>query len=47
MIPVGFVGERLVYAVVEIFVVGEDDMATDIIELDRGASVGVTGQLQK
>ena len=33
-IPVRFVGKSLVDAVVEIFVVGEDDMAANVVELD-------------
>jgi hypothetical protein len=32
-VPVVVVGERLVDAVVEVLVVGEDDMATDVVEL--------------
>jgi hypothetical protein len=34
--PVVIVGEGLVDAVVEVLVVGEDDMATDVVELGRG-----------
>jgi hypothetical protein len=34
--PVVVVGEGLVDAVVEVFVVGEDDMATDVVELGSG-----------
>ena len=33
MVPVGFVGEGFVDAVVEVFVVGEDDVAADVVEL--------------
>jgi hypothetical protein len=33
--PVIVVGERLVNAVVEVLVVGEDDMATDVVELQQ------------
>jgi hypothetical protein len=33
--PVVVVGKGLVDAVVEVLVVGEDDMATDIVELGR------------
>jgi hypothetical protein len=33
-IPVGFVWQCLVDAVVEVLVVGENDMATDIVKLD-------------
>jgi hypothetical protein len=32
-VPVIILGEGLVDAVVEVLVVGEDDMATDIVEL--------------
>lgn len=34
-VPVIFVGESLVDAVVEVFVVGEDDVAADIVKLER------------
>jgi len=34
-VPVGLVGKSLVNAVVEVFVVGEDDMPADIVELER------------
>jgi hypothetical protein len=33
--PVVVVGEGFVDAVVEVLVVGEDDMATDVVELGR------------
>jgi hypothetical protein len=32
-VPVVLLGQRLVDAVVEVLVVGEDDMATDVVEL--------------
>lgn len=32
-VPVGFFRESFIEAVVEVFVVGEDDVATDIVEL--------------
>jgi hypothetical protein len=32
-VPVGFVGEGLFDAVVEVLVVGEDDVAADVVEL--------------
>ena len=32
-IPIVFLGQCLLYAIVEVFVVGEDDMTADIIEL--------------
>jgi hypothetical protein len=41
--PVVVTGEGLVDAVVEVLVVGEDDMATDVVELgalDFGGSIG-------
>ena len=41
--PVLIVGESLVDAVVEVLVVGEDDMAADVVEL--GWSVAVRCQL--
>ena len=34
LVPVGLVGESLVDAVVEVLVVGEDDVAADIVELE-------------
>lgn len=34
VVPVGLVGEGFVDAVVEVFVVGEDDVAADVVELD-------------
>jgi hypothetical protein len=34
--PVGLVGQGLVDAVVEVLVVGEDNVAADIVELGRG-----------
>ena len=33
VVPVGVVGEGFVDAVVEVFVVGEDDVAADVVEL--------------
>lgn len=33
-IPVRFVRKSLIDAIVEIFVVGEDDMAANVVELD-------------
>lgn len=39
-VPVVLLGEGLVDAVVEVLVVGEDDMATDVVELAGFASVG-------
>jgi len=38
VVPVGLVGEGFVDAVVEVFVVGEDDVAADVVEL-RSISV--------
>lgn len=32
-IPVGFVGEGFMETVIEVFVVREDDMAADVVEL--------------
>jgi hypothetical protein len=37
-VPVGLVGESLVDAVVEVLVVGEDNVATDIVELSIAVS---------
>jgi hypothetical protein len=42
VVPVGFVGEGFVDAVVEVFVVREDDVAADVVELGN-ISVGYTG----
>lgn len=33
VVPVGLVGQSLIDAVVEVLVVGEDDVAADIVEL--------------
>jgi len=33
LVPVGLVGEGFIDAVVEVLVVGEDDVAADIVEL--------------
>lgn len=33
LVPVGLLGERLVDAVVEVLVVGKDNVAADIVEL--------------
>lgn len=41
LIPVGLVREGLVDAVVEVLVVGEDDVAADVVELSRGEGSGV------
>lgn len=38
-VPVIFLGERLVDAVVEVFVVGEDDVAADIVKLQVTVSI--------
>ena len=37
-VPVGLVGEGFVDAVVEVLVVGEDDMAADVVELGGSVS---------
>jgi hypothetical protein len=42
VVPVGFVGEGFVDAVVEVFVVREDDVAADVVELDN-TLVGYSG----
>lgn len=34
-VPIVLLGEGLVDTVIEVFVVGEDDMAADIVELER------------
>ena len=33
VVPVGFVGKGFIDAVVEVFVVGEDDVAADVVQL--------------
>ncbi len=35
-VPIILLGQCLVDAVIEVFVVGKDDMATDIVELGAG-----------
>jgi hypothetical protein len=42
-VPVLLVGKRLIDTVVEVFVVGEDDMAADVVELWFEALVSVGG----
>jgi hypothetical protein len=42
-VPVLLVGKRLIDTVVEVFVVGEDDMAADVVELWFEALVPVGG----
>lgn len=37
-VPVIVLGEGLVQAVVEVLVVGEDDMATDVVQLKRDSN---------
>ena len=39
LVPVGLVGEGFVDAVVEVLVVGEDDVAADVVELEEGGRV--------
>ena len=43
-VPVGLVGESFVDAVVEVLVVGEDDMAADIVELGGGRALAECAQ---
>lgn len=39
-VPVVLLGESLVDAVIEVLVVGEDNVATDIVQLENGGSPG-------
>jgi hypothetical protein len=42
-VPIGLVGESLVDAVVEVLVVGEDNVAADIVELSMAVSAAQLG----
>jgi hypothetical protein len=46
-VPIILVWQRLIDAIVEIFVVGEDNMATDIVELYNGSALGSPGVKQE
>ena len=46
-VPVGLFGESLVDAVVEVLVVGEDDMAADVVELEGVSNVGSMAALAR
>ena len=46
VVPVGIVWQGFVDAVIEVFVVGEDDVAADVVELADRSEKGSSGVLE-